>query len=629
MLKLIRKGVSSGFAFILIIPLILAFGLWGVNDIFRGRAADAVAKIGGYEIGGQDLSREFRLQVRQLAQNSGGQIDSQIAIAFGEHLRVLERIINRTALDVKADELGLATPDAEIRSNVQNDPAFQGAFGNFDRAIFQQRLSSAGTNEAIYLQGVRKDLSRAQLLDSIETGVTAPKGYIDALYVHRQQKRKTKFLVLAPEVAGTIPDPSPSDLDTYYQENQNDFQTPEYRAFNFIHVTADSLIPTIEVTEDELRKQFDFDKSKYEVAEIRDIEQIRFANEEEARDAEKKLAEGARFLKVALDKGLTPDDIAIGEITKDDLDDAIGSVVFQTEAGKITPPIQGPFGWVIVRVLTITAGTSVTFDEVKDEVKNNLARERAEAELYEIYNTIEDQLAGGATLQEIADETNVELKYIEAADRNGLGKDGKELEGLANHPAIAQEAYQNEIGQENYMQQAADGSYFVVEVTDIAPARIRDFDEVKDEAKDLWITAERRKKLESLAQNLTDRGNNGEKFEELGAELERALTISPPIPRGGSNETFSRELVDQIFEAEKDEFVFGPVGIGESFVVAQNIEIIEPQPAESKEGVSRLQIETDGSFSNELITHYINDVRQNLGVETYPTMIDRAVGATN
>ncbi len=629
MLKSIRSFVGSAFALVLIVPLVLAFGLWGVNDIFRGRMADAVAKIGEVDIASDELAREFRLQVRQLAQNSGGQIDTQVAIAFGEHRRVLERIINRTALDIKTNELGLATPDEAIRTNVQTDPAFQGAFGTFDRAIFQQQMSSAGINEAFYLDGVRKDLSRAQLLDSIESGVTAPKGYIETLFIHRQQKRKTKFLVLAPELAGTIPEPSPSDLEAYYQENEAEFRTPEYRAFDFIHVTSESLIPLVEVTDEEVSKQFEFNRSNYETPEERDIEQIRFGSEEEARAAAASLAEGTRFLKIALDKGLTPDDIAIGDVTRNDLDDEIAEVVFATEAGAITEPIDGPFGWVIVRVLTVTEGTTVTFEEVKDQIKRQLALERAQAELFDIYNAIEDQLAGGATLSEVADELGLTLTQVEAADRNGQDKAGKEIESLANHPAIVQEAFQNEIGQENYMQEAADGSYFVVEVKDSEPSRLQDFDEVKEEVMSNWLTAERKNKLLSLANNLAERGNNGAKFEELGAELERAITISPPIPRGGSNETFSRELVDDLFAAEKDQFVVGPVGIGESFVVAQVIEIIEPELSASAEGIARMQIETSGSFSNELITHYINDVRTGLGVETYPTMIDRAVGAVN
>ncbi len=629
MLNLIRKGVSSWFALILIVPLIAAFALWGVNDIFRGGTSDAVAKVGDYEIGTQDLSREFRLQVRQLAQNSGGQIDSQMAIAFGEHQRVLDRIISRAALDVKASELGLATPDSAIRKNVQNDPVFQGAFGSFDRAIFQQQLISAGINEGMYLEGVRKDLSRTQLLDSIESGVEAPKGYIDALFKHRQQTRKVKFLVLAPELAGTIADPSQSDLELFYKENDENFRTPEYRSFDFIHITAESLTPLVDVTDEEVKSKFEFERSTYETPEKRDIEQIRFESEEEARAAAEKLKNGERFLKIALEKGLTPDDIAIGEVTPSDLDDTIADATFKVKAGEITDPIEGPFGWVMVRVLSVTEGKTVTFDEVKDDIKSKLAIEKAEAELYDIYNAIEDQLAGGATLAEVAEETNVPLQTIAAADRSGQDKQGNEIASIAKHPSIVQEAFAVEIGDENYMQQAADGSYFVVEVKDSEPTRLKEFQEVSEDVKTQWIAAERKRKLQSLAENFAERGNNGEKFEALGAEIDRAITISPPVPRGGSNETFSRTLVESLFEAEKDRFVVGPVGIGESVVVAQVTEIIEPKLEDSKEAIARLQIETSASLSNELITHYINDVRNNLGVEKYPDMINRAVGVAN
>ena len=319
----------------------------------------------------------------------------------------------------------------------------------------------------------------------------------------------------------------------------------------------------------------------------------------------------------------------IGEVTPKDLDESIAGPVFDVKAGEITDPIQGPFGWVIVRVLSVVEGQTVTFDDVKDDIKSKIALEKAGAELYDIYNAIEDQLAGGATLTEVAEETNITLQTVTAADRSGQDKQGNEVTSIAKHPSIIQEAFAVEIGDENYMQQAADGSYFVVEVKDSEPTRLKEFNEVSEDVKNQWIAAERKRKLQSLAENFSERGNSGEKFETLGTEIDRAVSISPPIPRGGSNETFSRALVEALFETDKDKFVVGPVGIGESVVVAQVTDIIEPKLEDSKEAIARLQIETNGSLSNELITHYINDVRNNLGVEKYPDMINRAVGVAN
>ena len=78
------------------------------------------------------------------------------------------------------------------------------------------------------------------------------------------------------------------------------------------------------------------------------------------------------------------------------------------------------FGWVLLHVTTITPGISKSFDQVKEELRQNLTKQLAMAKLIDVSNAYQDATSGGATLAEAAKKTGMHLSHIAAVDQNGL-----------------------------------------------------------------------------------------------------------------------------------------------------------------------------------------------------------------
>ena len=77
MLQSIRSRASSWVIKILFLVLILAFGVWGIEDIFRGPGQrSTVATVGSTSISVAELNSEFRRQVDRLRPMFGGQLDT-------------------------------------------------------------------------------------------------------------------------------------------------------------------------------------------------------------------------------------------------------------------------------------------------------------------------------------------------------------------------------------------------------------------------------------------------------------------------------------------------------------------------------------------------------------------------
>src|SRR5262245_24928752 len=130
MLRTMRAAAKTKVASVIIGALILAFALWGVNDIFRGAVANVVANVGDTAITGPQFDREFRNRLNTVV--PGVQLTVEQARAMGMDQTVLNGMIARTALDQRARDLGLTASDAIVADYIRNSPQFGAGQGGFN-----------------------------------------------------------------------------------------------------------------------------------------------------------------------------------------------------------------------------------------------------------------------------------------------------------------------------------------------------------------------------------------------------------------------------------------------------------------------------------------------------------------
>jgi peptidyl-prolyl cis-trans isomerase C len=121
---------------------------------------------------------------------------------------------------------------------------------------------------------------------------------------------------------------------------------------------------------------------------------ILVATEGEAKDIEAQLKNGADFAAVAKEKSKDPGAAEGGELgwfTKDQMVPEFAEAAFKLDKGQISDPIKTQFGWHIVQVEDKRIKPTPTYDQVKGQLQNYIAR-RAQAELV-------DNLRKSATIE--------------------------------------------------------------------------------------------------------------------------------------------------------------------------------------------------------------------------------------
>src|SRR5207253_8768374 len=122
MLRGMRKASSSwiGKAVMATVMgiLIFAFGIWGIQDIFRGFGRSTVAKIGSTEISQEQFRQTYNDRLQQIGRQFGRPLTPEQARAFGLDRQVLQQAIAEAAPHEGSRRLGLAQPVAAVRRSV-------------------------------------------------------------------------------------------------------------------------------------------------------------------------------------------------------------------------------------------------------------------------------------------------------------------------------------------------------------------------------------------------------------------------------------------------------------------------------------------------------------------------------
>ncbi len=628
MLERLRKNASGFVAQIFIGLLVLSFAVWGINDIFTGSVDTTVATVGDQEIDGGLFLFEYRRDLNQRSQSFGRQLSLQEGQALGFDRRVLEQMVGRTALDETARNLGITAGEDLVIEDIRNDPAFQGPTGQFDANTFQQTLFSNGISEAFLIDDRKRFIARQQLIEAVSSELDVPSGFAQQMYAVLNERRTAKYLTLTPEMVDAPGEPTEEDLANFYEvRGQGLFREPEYRTFAYLTLTPNVVADTIEISEEAIREEYVLRKAEFDQVERRTIQQISYPTLEEAQAARASLNEGKTFAALADEQELQPADYQLGTLSRAEIFDvAIADTAFSLEEGKVSDPVEGPIGYLLIRITGVIPAVESTFEDVRQRLRDDLAADRAYDELFDLANQVEDARAGGAPLAEAATVLGLTATQVPPVTQAGLGRNGQRPAALPSEEAILTSTYTTEPGDEAPMGELADGSFFWVEVSDITEARVPALEDVRDRVIAAWKEEEREASLLRLAADLSARINSGETIAEVAEDFGRAPIETPELRRGMTNETFSRIAINNMFAIPEGDATYGPVGFGNSVLVMQVTDVVSGDALAEEDGFNGFSQQLSAAFSDDLMVQYINAIRSDLGVEINDRAIAYVIG---
>jgi peptidyl-prolyl cis-trans isomerase D len=606
-----------------------SFAVWGINDIFRGFGRSTVAKIGDTEIPIEQFRQTYNDRLQKIGQELGHPLPPEQAKAIGLDRQVLGEMVVQAGLDQRARQMRLGISNAEIARHITTDPTFQTPTGQFDRARFELALRNAGFTEQRFVAEQRQVTLRRQIIDSVAGNIPVPNAWRDAINQFQNEARSIEYLALGPAQAGEIPQPTADELNKYFSERKILFRAPEYRKIVTVVVTPAELSKTVEVSDDDVKRAFEQTRSRYITPERRHVEQIVFPNMPEAQAAAERIKGGVSFAALAAERGLKEQDIDLGTVPKSGIiDPAVADAAFALKEGEVSGPLQGRFGAVIVTVLKIDPEETKTLADVAPQIRNDLAIERAKTEVQSIHDKVEDERAGGSSLEETAQKLKLPIVTYDALDRSGRDPDGKPVANLPHAGDIISAAFASDVGVDNDPVET-DGGYIWYDVAGITPVRDRTLDEVKSQVEERWRDDEIASRLKAKAADLLDKLRTGNPLDALAAANGIKVENAEGLKRGVSNKTISGRMVDTIFHTAKDAFASAEGDKPTDWIVFRITDVKTPTLDANSPAAKKLEQTLAGQFSEDIFAQYTAWLEGYLGTSINQAALAQALGKSN
>ena len=306
------------------------------------------------------------------------------------------------------------------------------------------------------------------------------------------------------------------------------------------------LLDTLDIDEAALREEYDRRASAFRRPERRLVERLVYRDAASAEAAMAQISDGdASFEDLVAERGLELEDTDMGDVTRDELG-AAGAPVFALTEPGVTGPHETSLGPALFRVNAILPPQITEFEDAREELRQEVGADMAARLLAQQLDDYEDLLAGGASVADLAAETDMQGGRIDWRD---ISRDG-----IAAYAEFREAARAVQEGDFPRVEVLDNGGLFALEMIEALPSEPQVFDDVRDAVQRDWEQAQVTAALAGLAEDLRARAAAGESFAEMGFAPGRF----PGVPRTHDSSDLPGDLVDLGFDLTEGEIAISP-----------------------------------------------------------------------
>ncbi|MFZ1660736.1 MAG: peptidyl-prolyl cis-trans isomerase [Paracoccaceae bacterium] len=515
--------------------MMVGLGGYGVTNF--SQSVTDIGAVGDRAISTNEYGRALKSELNAISAQMQKPISFQQAQEQGIDKAVLAQLVSAASLEDEANKLGVSVGDAQIRDRIMSAQALKGIDGKFNRDNYTLYLKQQGLSEAEFEGQMRAEAARTILQGAVLGGIAAPASVADRFAAWVTETRSFTFAeLIASDLAAPIGAPTDADIKAWYDAHNDAYMRPETRKLTYVWLSPDDLVAQVPADEAALKAAYDQRKSEFIIPEKRLVARLVFPSEAEAEAARKRLDAGqASFEDLVKERGLTTADADLGEVSRDELGKNADAVFALTEPG-VVGPLDTDLGPALFAMNAVLAAQETTFEEAKADLQSEVALDRARRMVSDKSSSIEDLLAGGATLEEVAKEAGMQIGQLDFNSESEGGLVGYEAFRKAA-TEITADSYPSLVGLD-------DGGVFALRLDGIDPPALRPLDEVKGKVIADWTADATHKALVDLAAEKMAELDNGVSLEGLGL----VTTSYDDFARNGFVADTPPELGKAVFE---------------------------------------------------------------------------------
>lgn len=541
MISFFRRALSSWIVLGLLALIMVAFIVTGVGtpsglgNLGGEATGDVIATIGGERLTASEVKQRAEVALQNIQQQQAGTTMAAF-VQQGGLDSLVQQLIDAKAIELWARKQGIVASKRLVDGDIASIPAFHGLSGKFDENIFRNFLAERRISEAQFRSDMIGDAIRRQVLIPVAASPRAPQSLVMPYASLMLEARKGQIGIVPTELMPPGAAPAEADINAWYSRNLARYTMPERRVLRYALISKDQLKQPPQVSDADIANFYKANAADYGAKESRSFSQVVLPDEAAARAFTAKIKAGTSFTDTAKAAGFTAADTGLGERTQAALAELsspeVAKAGYAAPDGGTTDPIKSALGWHILHVDAIKHTAARPLATVRDSIAASMLKQKTDEAIVDLVSSIEDQIADGATFDDVAKARGLTVATTPPILANGAAPDATGWTAPAELRVLLKPAFESSPDDDPAVENIGNGTlHALLKVDRIVPAAAIPLAKIKDQLVNELMIDRATARAQAVAKSIAAKVDGGVPFARAIAEA--GIELPPPQPAGG------------------------------------------------------------------------------------------------
>ena len=413
----LKGNISKFFAWIMVSIVIVSLAGFGIQDVILGSTGRNIASVGKEKISTGEFLRSVESEILKFSKENNASLTIEEAKTYGLVSKALNDLIAKKIFDNLIKNEGISRKDKSVADYIKTIETFKNIGGNFDVEKYKRYVVASGVSVKDFEDTLKDDLVRELVLNVFEAPTKIETTMLDKSLAHYFQSRNVSFIELNTNTFRNLSKkPTDADISKYFEDKRNKFKSPDKKIIKIGKLDFKKIVEEQNIQDDQIKDYYDENISSFMIEEKRLIDMLSFSNESNKINEriEEIVSNPELFNEEVSLRDLKIDDITLGFVNKSDSKDNENlNDLFRKNNIGVYGPYKTDLGLALYRIREISAENRTPFTDAKNNIRDLLASEKAKDEIFKLLEDLNNEVAAGQTLEDLASKFSLFVESVE------------------------------------------------------------------------------------------------------------------------------------------------------------------------------------------------------------------------
>ena len=424
-----RKLNKSKIAFVLAILFGISLFFFKSGSSYSNlfNSDSVVAKVSNTSISTTKFNRTMQMNIDKFNQMIGKSMNGDEIRAFQIHSLALSALITEAVFEDEYDKINFKLDEEVIAKNTKERiPQLYDKNNKLNEIYLNTFLQQQQLKLEDIVQIIDYE-TRDKYFDDAFFNINYSRYFSDNINKFNTQERKISYLeipldqIYLDENLNKDGEKFNKELDSYFNENTNNYMKDEKRNVDFIIIDKKLLSINFIPSDNEIKEYFKLNKDLFFEEEKRSFIQYNFKTLEEAKAFKEKINnQNFEDIKDIIEYS-KKDNLQYNEfknLKSNEILDEIADPLFKLDLNQQSDIIETSLAKHILILQSISSAYQKNLAEVKDEIKNTIVKIETDNYQNELSDSINEMVLNGLSIEEISKKFNLEIDTLKNVTRN-------------------------------------------------------------------------------------------------------------------------------------------------------------------------------------------------------------------